>query len=125
MDSPLIKICVDALACHSSSERKQFAYVITPNYHDLKRSELSVVCSKGNIARVWASIAKHYSYPTPGKYSCLHAPTSPPLILAITSLENLFLSSFLSTLGNAQSHEVKSDSKAYSLHLILRESYFS
>ena len=35
----------------------------------------------------------------------------------------VFFSSFLSTLGNAQSYEVKSDSKAYSLHSIFRESY--
>ena len=120
MNAPLIKIYVDAFACHSSSERKQFAYVITPNYHNLKKSECSFVCSNRNIARVGASIVKQYSYPTPGNYSCLHAPTffSPPLILAITSLENLSLSSFLSTLGNAQSNEVKSNSKAYSLHSI-------
>ena len=46
------------------------------------------------------------------------------LFQAITSLENLvFFPSFLSTLWNAQSYEVKSDSKAYSLHSIFRERY--
>ena len=87
MNALHIKIYVDALACNNSSERKQFAYVITPNYHNLKknkRTECSFVCEGAYIAK--------RSYPTIGKYISLHAPTflSPPLILAITSLENLF-----------------------------------